>query len=111
MHFHGKGADVVVDAKKGDNLQKLAEIHKLPLPYNCEGNGACATCHCYIHKGEKLLQEPTDSEFDVMDYAPAVMDNSRLACKCIILSDDGEIDVEIPKLSRTIVGDSSTQNH
>ena len=102
VHFHGKGADVVVEAKKGDNLQKLAAKYKLPLPFNCEGNGACATCHCYIHKGEDLLPEPTEYEFDVMDYAPAVMENSRLACRCVITKDDGEIDVEIPKVSRNI---------
>ena len=100
VHFYGKGSDVVVEAKKGDNLQRLAEKYKLPLPFNCEGNGACATCHCYVHKGDKLLTEPTEKEFDVMDFAPNVMDNSRLACCCVITGDDGEIDVEIPKISR-----------
>ena len=102
VHFYGKGADVVVEAKKGDNIQKLAARHKLPLPFNCEGNGGCATCHCYIHKGDKLLTEASEYEYDVMDYAPAVMDDSRLACRCFITSDDGEIEVEIPKVSRNI---------
>lgn len=103
VHFHGKGTDKTIEAKKGENILKIAEENHVPIPMACEGNGACGTCMVYIKKGADLLNEATDAELDVMDFAPNIMDNSRLACRCNITANDGDVDIEIPLQARNII--------
>lgn len=102
IHFTGKGADKIVEGHKGESLLKIAERNKLPLPNACEGNRACATCQVYVNKGQDLCNETTDAEFDTLDYAVDLRDESRLACTCVLEQDDGEMEVVIPERCRNI---------
>lgn len=103
ISFTGKGVNTVIEGKKGDNIQHLCEQHKIPLPYACEGNCACGTCHVYVKKGSELFDEPTDQELDTLDFAVSVRDNSRLACRCTLNDDNGEVELEIPEQARNII--------
>jgi 2Fe-2S ferredoxin len=78
-------------------LQKGVEID-----HACGGVLACSTCHVYVKKGGDSCNEPTDDEEDMLDTAPALTTQSRLACQCI---PDGseEIEVEIPAWNRNEV--------
>ncbi|MFN9903669.1 MAG: ferredoxin, partial [bacterium] len=58
--------------------------------------------HVYIHQGEKYLEEISDKEEDFIDRAIKPKLNSRLACQCIVLTNDAIIQVEIPDQSRII---------
>ena len=103
IHIKGKGIDRFITGSKNDILLHLIEKNGIKIPNACEGNGACGTCMIYINKGQKLLNEPTDQELDVLDFAPSLKDTSRLSCRCQITSDDGEMELEIPTQSRNII--------
>lgn len=103
IKFTGRGVDKVVQGIAGDNLLHIAEKAGIHIPNACEGSGACGTCQLYINKGMDILGEITDSENDTLDFAVDVRDNSRLACRSIINTDNGEIEAEIPMQSRNII--------
>ncbi|EAX87148.1 Ferredoxin 7 [Trichomonas vaginalis G3] len=102
IHWTGKGCDKIVEGHNGETLLKIAERNKLPLPNACEGNRACATCQVYVNKGGDLLNEISDAEYDTLDYAVDLREQSRLACTCVLQTDDGEMDVVIPERCRNI---------
>lgn len=103
IHFIGHNVDKIVKGSKGENLLQIAEKNQIHIPNACEGMGACGTCQVYIEKGMNLLSEITDRENDSLDFAVDVQDNSRLACRATLLSDEGDISVTIPKQSRNII--------
>jgi 2Fe-2S ferredoxin len=84
------------------SILEIAEDHDIHLNHNCGGVCACSTCHVYVHEGEKYLEEISDKEEDFIDRAIKPKLNSRLACQCIVLSEDAIIEVEIPDQSRII---------
>jgi len=84
------------------SILDIAEDNEIHLNHNCGGVCACSTCHIYIHQGEKYLEEISDKEEDFIDRAIKPKLNSRLACQCIVLSDDAVIKVEIPDQQRII---------
>jgi len=93
---------LVENAEKGYSILELTEDHDVHLNHNCGGVCACSTCHIYVHKGEDKLEEISDKEEDFIDRAIDPRIESRLACQCIILSDDAEIEVTIPDQSNII---------
>ena len=46
----------------------------------------------YVNKGFDSAPEPIEEEEDQLDFAPALRDESRLACQCV---PDGSVDVEV----------------
>jgi ferredoxin, 2Fe-2S len=84
------------------SILELTELVDVHLNHNCGGVCACSTCHIYVQKGDKFLEEISDKEEDFIDRAVNPRVESRLACQCIILSDDAEITVMIPDQSRII---------
>lgn len=93
---------VVDTAEKGFSVLELTEDHDIHLNHNCGGVCACSTCHIYVDKGEEALEEISDKEEDFIDRAIDPRLESRLACQCIILKDDAEIEVTIPDQSGII---------
>ena len=69
--------------------------HGVELDHTCGGVCACSTCHVYVRSGIESTNEPIEEEEDQLDFAPALEDDSRLACQCV---PDGSqtIEVEIP---------------
>ena len=76
----------------------------IELDHVCGGVVACSTCHIYVTKGLDSAPEPIDEEEDQLDFAPALRDDSRLACQCV---PDGSVDVEveIPEWNRNEVSE------
>jgi len=93
---------VVLDAEKGYSILEITEDHDIHLNHNCGGVCACSTCHIYVNSGDEFLEEISDKEEDFIDRAINPRLESRLACQCIILDDDAEIEVEIPDQKRII---------
>ncbi|MDX1683726.1 MAG: 2Fe-2S iron-sulfur cluster-binding protein [Saprospiraceae bacterium] len=93
---------IVEDAEKGYSILEITEDNDIHLNHNCGGVCACSTCHIYVLEGEEDLEEISDKEEDFIDRAINPKLESRLACQCIILDEDAEIEVEIPDQSRII---------
>lgn len=72
------------------------------VDHACGGVLACSTCHIYVRKGAKSCSEATEDEEDMLDTAPAITADSRLACQCV---PDGsqDVEVEIPSWNRNEV--------
>lgn len=104
-----------------DNADKTIEVDPSKLPFGdtglpgslldillnagvemdhaCGGVCACATCHVYVKTGAESCAPADESENDMLDMAPDLKPNSRLACQCV---PDGTTDVtvEIPSWNR-----------
>ncbi|MBK9257526.1 MAG: 2Fe-2S iron-sulfur cluster binding domain-containing protein [Saprospiraceae bacterium] len=105
FRFEDKEIDdvIVENAEKGFSILEITEDHDVHLNHNCGGVCACSTCHIYVMKGGDDLEEISDKEEDFIDRAINPKIESRLACQCIILEDDAEIEVVIPD-QKNIIG-------
>jgi ferredoxin, 2Fe-2S len=93
---------LVENAEAGFSILEITEDHDVHLNHNCGGVCACSTCHIYVKKGEGFLEEISDKEEDFIDRAINPKLESRLACQCIILDENADIEVIIPDQSRII---------
>jgi ferredoxin, 2Fe-2S len=93
---------LVENAEAGYSILEITEDHDVHLNHNCGGVCACSTCHIYVKKGDTFLEEISDKEEDFIDRAINPKLESRLACQCIILDDNADIEVIIPDQSRII---------
>ena len=94
---------IVENAEAGYSILEITEDHDVHLNHNCGGVCACSTCHIYLEKGEASVEEISDKEEDFIDRAINPRIESRLACQCIILEEDAEIEVQIPD-QKDIIG-------
>ena len=93
---------VAENVPSGYSILEVTEEFDVHLNHNCGGVCACSTCHLYVNKGDEFLEEISDKEEDFIDRAINPRLESRLACQCIILDDDAEIEVTIPDQSSII---------
>ena len=72
------------------------------IDHACGGVCACSTCHIVVKRGLRSCNEANEDEEDMLDGAPAVTPQSRLACQCV---PDGSEDlyVKIPDWNRNLV--------
>lgn len=94
---------LVSNAEEGYSILEITEDHDVHLNHNCGGVCACSTCHIYVVKGGDDLEEISDKEEDFIDRAINPKIESRLACQCIILDADANIEVIIPD-QKNIIG-------
>jgi ferredoxin, 2Fe-2S len=102
--FEDKTIDTIVaeGVTEGTSILEATEDHDVHLNHNCGGVCACSTCHIYVMKGGDDLEEISDKEEDFIDRAINPRLDSRLACQCIILADDADIEVIIPDQKQII---------
>ncbi|NBX68041.1 MAG: ferredoxin [Proteobacteria bacterium] len=83
------------------SLLDIALSFGVDIDHACGGVCACSTCHVYVKQGQKSCSQSTDNENDMLDLAPDVKPNSRLACQCV---PNGEEDlvIEIPSWNRNL---------
>ncbi|MBK8721250.1 MAG: 2Fe-2S iron-sulfur cluster binding domain-containing protein [Saprospiraceae bacterium] len=84
------------------SILEVTEEANIHLNHNCGGVCACSTCHIYVKKGAEFLEEISDKEEDFIDRAINPKLDSRLACQCIILSNEADIEVVIPDQKQII---------
>ena len=98
FRFEEKGREPVTltNIEPDQSLLEVALLNDIELHHNCGGVCACSTCHVYINKGEDHLEELSDKEEDFIDRAVNPRINSRLGCQCVLLDEDGEIEVTLP---------------
>lgn len=110
VFFENAGKTIEVDPSKipygetglAGSLLDIALTHGIDIDHACGGVCACSTCHVYIKTGEQGCSKAIDAELDMLDLAPDLRPNSRLACQCV---PDGSTDitVEIPSWNRNYV--------
>ena len=96
--FEQKGLEPITisNIEKGDSILEVALKNNINLHHNCGGVCACSTCHLYVDKGDNLIEELNDREEDFIDRAINPRLSSRLACQCVLLNDDGYLEVTLP---------------
>lgn len=89
------------DGKPGSILD-IALGHDIDLDHACGGVVACSTCHVIVREGFDSCPEAEEGEEDMLDNAPGLEPESRLACQAV---PDGTVDVvvEIPEWNRNMV--------
>lgn len=98
FRFEEKGREPVTltNIKPELSVLEVALLNNIELHHNCGGVCACSTCHVYINKGDEYLEELSDKEEDYVDRAINPRINSRLGCQCVLLDDEGEVEVTLP---------------
>ncbi len=91
------------EGQRGSVLSVLLDSG-VAIDHACGGVLACSTCHVYIREGAESAPEPIEEEEDMLDMAPGLEEDSRLACQCV---PDGSVDVvvEIPAWKRNEVSE------
>lgn len=85
----------VIDAPAGKTLCEAMLDSDVEIEHACEMSCACTTCHVLVREGYGTLEEPTDTEEDLLDRAWGLEATSRLSCQVVLGEDD--LVVEIPK--------------
>lgn len=98
FRFEERGREpvTITNVEPDQSLLEVALLNNIELHHNCGGVCACSTCHLYVEKGEDYLEELSDKEEDFIDRAINPRLNSRLGCQCVLIDDEGEIEVTLP---------------
>ena len=86
------------------SILNLALNAGIDVDHSCGGVCACSTCHIIVKQGIGSCNEANEDEEDMLDLAPGLDLNSRLACQCVPDGTQGVI-VEIPEWNRNLVSE------
>ncbi len=87
------------------SLLQLALNNDIDLEHSCGGVCACSTCHVIVRSGSESCNEATEDEEDMLDLAPGLQLQSRLACQCVSCGTSNVV-IEIPEWNRNLVSES-----
>ncbi|CAH1799937.1 unnamed protein product [Owenia fusiformis] len=94
------GTKMSTKATVGDNLLDVVIENDIDIDGfgACEGTLACSTCHLIFDQKDydKLPEEPTDEELDMLDLAYGLTDTSRLGCQVCVSKDMEGLVVTVP---------------
>jgi len=98
------GASREVVAWVGMSLMEVALRASIPgIDAKCRGHCACVTCHVYVDPAWRaVIGSPTAMEEDMLDFAFAVDDRSRLSCQVRINDLCDGLKVEVPRGQRIL---------
>ena len=91
IYIEHNGKEHVIEVEKGLSIMEGAIQNGVPgIDADCGGACACATCHVYVdERWIDKLEQQSESEKDMLDFAFEVKENSRLSCQ-ITVSDELE---------------------
>lgn len=67
----------------------------IAIEHACDMSCACTTCHVIVRQGLPSLNEPDETEEDLLDRAWGLEPQSRLSCQAIVAQQD--LTIEIPR--------------
>ena len=103
--FKYNDKEVLVKEKSNKlTILEIAQNNSIEIEGACEGSLACSTCHIIVKQGIGSCNEANEDEEDMLDLAPGLDLNSRLACQCVPDGTQGVI-VEIPEWNRNLVSE------
>lgn len=85
----------VLDVPTGTSICEALLENGIEIEHACDLSCACTTCHVVVRKGFNSLNEPEETEEDLLDKAWGLEPQSRLSCQAIVANED--LTVEIPK--------------
>jgi ferredoxin, 2Fe-2S len=93
------GQEFAVDGREGQSLMEVAVTNAVPgIMADCGGVCACATCHVYVEEPWKFgLNEPSEAERSMVEFASESRTTSRLSCQIKIKSDMEGFVAGLPK--------------
>ena len=95
------GTKMPAKAKEGDNLLDIIVDNEIDIDGfgACEGTLACSTCHVILKNEdfERLPDEATDEELDMLDLAYGLTDTSRLGCQVCMTKELDGLEVNVPE--------------
>ncbi|XP_076871896.1 ferredoxin-2, mitochondrial [Brachyhypopomus gauderio] len=112
VYIDRSGRRIPVKAKVGENVLYLAHRYGVDLEGACDASLACSTCHVYVNNEYyDKLPEPEEREDDMLDMAPMLQENSRLACQIILTPELDGIELTLPKVTRNFYVDGHVPKH
>ena len=95
------GTKIEAKGKEGDNLLDIIVNNDIDIDGfgACEGTLACSTCHVIFSQEDfdRLSEEATDEELDMLDLAYGLTDTSRLGCQVCITKELSGLNVQLPE--------------
>ncbi|XP_004927445.1 adrenodoxin [Bombyx mori] len=95
------GKRLEAEAKIGDTLLDVVVNNDLNIEgYGaCEGTLTCSTCHVILKQEDydRLPEEPSDEERDMLDLAYGLTDTSRLGCQITLTKDLDGLEIIVPE--------------
>ena len=98
ISFEKPGLEPVTLGKitSGQTILEVCLKHNIDLRHNCGGVCACSTCHIYVLNGEEHFEEMSVREKHFVARSTDPKPHSRLSCQCLLIGDEGVIEVVIP---------------
>lgn len=95
------GKRLEAEGKVGDTLLDVIVNNDLQIDgYGaCEGTLTCSTCHVVLKQEDfdRLPEEASDEERDMLDLAYGLTDSSRLGCQITLSKDLDGLEVQVPE--------------
>eukprot|EP00094_Tigriopus_californicus_P010120 TCALIF_09759-PA protein Name:"Similar to FDX1 Adrenodoxin, mitochondrial (Sus scrofa)" AED:0.30 eAED:0.30 QI:0/-1/0/1/-1/1/1/0/137 len=95
------GRKQTTQAKIGQNLLDIVVDNEIDIDGfgACEGTLACSTCHLIFKQADfdRIQDEVTDEELDMLDLAYDLTDTSRLGCQVCMTKELDGISVKVPE--------------
>lgn len=76
----GQRREIIAPTDMGLSLMELLKADGYDIQATCGGIALCATCHVEVLAGP-ALPEPEDTELDMLETLPVVLEGSRLSCQ------------------------------
>ncbi|XP_067145282.1 adrenodoxin [Centruroides vittatus] len=99
-YIKANGERITATGKEGDNLLDIVVNNDIDLEgYGaCEGTLSCSTCHLIFKQSDydRLEEEPTDEELDMLDLAFGRSPTSRLGCQVCVTKELDGLEVNVP---------------
>jgi len=92
---------VVIEAVPGMSICDCLIANGIEIEHACEKSCACTTCHIHIRAGYNSLEEPSETEEDMLDRAWGLDPDSRLSCQALV--GNVPLVVDIPRYSINMV--------
>lgn len=84
-----------ITAPAGTSICEALLDNGVNIEHACDMSCACTTCHVVVREGFASLNDPDETEDDLLDRAWGLEPNSRLSCQAILAQKD--VTIEIPK--------------
>lgn len=84
-----------ITAPAGTSICEALLDNGVNIEHACDMSCACTTCHVVVREGFASLNDPDETEEDLLDRAWGLEPNSRLSCQAILAQKD--VTIEIPK--------------
>ena len=88
---------ITIDASPGTTICQALLDNGIEIEHACDMSCACTTCHVIVREGLNSLNDPDETEEDMLDRAWGLTPQSRLSCQAMVGQQD--LVVEIPKYS------------